>query len=116
PPMVQDVKPSVLAVCFFSSPGAVGDNFHTLCRSLAGQSHLSVLTSRLLEARSIPGADALYVDVSKRRPLTWLAPTFWTRVRRFVRREPLDLLFIYSEHPLHVGVQRLSTARRSLFW
>ena len=77
-PRSAGVKPSVLAVCFFSSPGAVADSFHTLCHSLAGQSRLSVLTSDLIRDRDIPGAEAArYVNVSKDRPLRWMSPSLW---------------------------------------
>lgn len=111
------MNPSVLAVCFFTSPGPVADNFETLCRSLALQSRLSILTSNLLKGRAVPGADAAcYVNVSKTQPFRWLSPSLWREVREFVRRREFDLLFIYSEHPLHVPVRMLSRARRTLFW
>ena len=91
------MKPSVLAVCFFTSPGPVPDNFHTLCRSLAGQSRLSVLTSDLIRDRDIPGVEAAeYVNVSKRQVARWFSPSLWLQVRRFVRRTSFDLLFLYS--------------------
>ncbi len=111
------MKPSVLAVCFFSTPGAVADNFHTLCSAQAGQSRLSVLTSRPLEGRPIPGVEAAcYLDTAKQQPLRWLSPAFWRRVVSFARHADFDLVFLYSEHPLHVAVQRTARARRSLFW
>lgn len=111
------MKPSVLAVCFFTSPGPIPDNFHTLCRSLAGQSRLSVLTSDLIQDRVIPGVEAAeYVNVSKRRMTRWFSPSLWLQIRRFVRRTPFDLLYLYSEHPLQVPVSMLARARRTLFW
>src|SRR5439155_1208067 len=78
PPRILMATPSVLAVSFFSSPGAVADNFHSMARALARQSDLSVITSRLIANRPIPGArDACYMDVPKHRPLRWLAPGQW---------------------------------------
>ncbi len=117
PSVAPGVKPSVLAVCFFSSPGPVADNFYTLCCALAQQTRLSVLTSSPLQDRAIPGAaDTCYLDFPKQRPWRWLAPALWLRLLRYVRREPFDLAFLYSEHPVHLAVSVTSRARRALFW
>ncbi|MSR05538.1 MAG: glycosyltransferase [Gemmatimonadetes bacterium] len=111
------VKPSVLAVCLFSSPGAIADSFQTLCRSLASQSDLSVLTSDVIRDRDIPGAAArLYIDGPRFHPVRWMSPATWGPIREFVQRREFDLLFLYSEHPLHVPVGMLARARRTLFW
>ncbi len=111
------MKPRVLAVSFFSSPGAVADNSYTLARSLAGQTELSLLTSSLLATRPIEGVrESLFVDFPKERPLTWLSPAQWVRIIRFARAREHDLLFLYSEHPLHAVVERMARARRTLFW
>ena len=110
-------KPSVLAVSLFSSPGAVADNFHTMARSLARQCDLSVIASRLIADRSIPDVrQAYYVDFQKNRPLRWLDPFQWRRVIQLSRGQVYDLLFLYSEHPLHVLVDSAARARRMLFW
>ena len=110
-------KPTILAASLFSSPGAVADNFHTLCCALAQQTRLSVLTSSPLQDRAIPGAaDTCYLDFPKQRPWRWLAPALWLRLLRYVRREPFDLAFLYSEHPVHLAVSVTSRARRALFW
>ena len=111
------LKPRVLAVCFFSSPGSVADNFYTLCRALARRTRLSVLTSPPLRDRTIEGvAEIRYLDFSRFHPLRWLNPAQWVRMARFARQQEYDLLFIYSEHPLHAAVCRLALARRRLFW
>jgi glycosyltransferase involved in cell wall biosynthesis len=111
------MKPSVLAVCFYSSRGAVADNFYSVCRSLAEQCQLSVLSSPLLKERDLRGAEAVcYLDFPKRKPLAWADPFRWNQVVRFARRKQYDLVFLYSEHPLHAAVCRIARAKRSLFW
>jgi glycosyltransferase involved in cell wall biosynthesis len=111
------VKPRVLAVCFFSSPGSVADNFYTLCRALARHTTLSVLTSTPLQSRAIEGvADISYLDFSRFHPVRWLNPAQWVRMARFCRQHQYDLLFIYSEHPVHAAVCRMARAGRRLFW
>src|SRR6185503_19085203 len=116
-PSPGSANPSVLAVCLFSSPGAIADSFHTLCCSLAQLGHLSVLTSDVIRNREIPGAQAaVYLRGPRGRPLSWLSPSTWAQIGEFVRRREFDLLFIYSEHPLHVPVGTLARAKRTLFW
>ena len=111
------VKPRVLAVCFFSSPGSVADNFYTLCRALARRTTLSVLTSTALQGRAIEGvADISYLDFSRFHPMRWLNPAQWVRLARFCRQHEYDLLFIYSEHPVHAVVCRVARTARRLFW
>ncbi|MBI4502341.1 MAG: glycosyltransferase family 4 protein [Gemmatimonadetes bacterium] len=110
-------KPAVLAVSLFSSPGAVADNFHTLARSLARQCDLSIVTSRLIADRPVPALrQACYLDFTKSRPLRWLDPRQWAAMIQLSRRRLYDLLFLYSEHPLHVLVDSAARARRMLFW
>jgi glycosyltransferase involved in cell wall biosynthesis len=111
------MKPSVLAVCFYSSRGAVADNFYSVCGSLAEQSRLSILSSPLLQERDLPGTEAAcYLDFPKQKPLAWLDPFRWNQLVRFARRTQYDLVFLYSEHPLHAAVCRVARAKRSLFW
>lgn len=84
---------------------------------MATQTRLSILTGDLLKARPVPGAErACYVDIAKTRPLRWLSPSLWRQIGEFVGRAEYDLLFLYSEHPLHVAVHWRTRARRTLFW
>src|SRR5262245_18270049 len=112
------VKPSVLAVCFFSSRGALADNFYTLCRALAPRTRLSILSSEGMRERPIEGVvGTCYVDVHKARiGRRLISPSLWSTLWSFSRKQTNDLIFFYSEHPLHAAVLQMARARRSLFW
>src|SRR5690349_2086961 len=111
------VKPSVLAVCFFSSRGALADNFYTLCRAMAPRTRLSILSSVGMRERPIEGVvDTCYLDVHKERIGRLLSPSLWSNLWRFSRKQTSDLVFFYSEHPLHAVVNHMALGRRSLFW
>jgi glycosyltransferase involved in cell wall biosynthesis len=113
----MDLKPSALAVCFYSSPGSLADNFYTLCRALAPRTRLSILTSETMRSRAVEGAqETCYLDVHKERIGRLLSPALWTRLWKFSRRQMYDLVFFYSEHPVHAVVRHVARARRSLFW
>jgi glycosyltransferase involved in cell wall biosynthesis len=84
---------------------------------MAQQADLSVITSRLLADRPHAGVSATcFVDFSKRRPDSWLSPVQWRNLAQLARRREYDLLFLYSEHPVHLAVSALARARRSVFW
>jgi glycosyltransferase involved in cell wall biosynthesis len=57
-----------------------------------------------------------YVEFHKKRISSWVDPVFWRKVLAFARREEFDLLFLYSEHPVHVPVAWFARARRTAFW
>ncbi|GBD32979.1 D-inositol 3-phosphate glycosyltransferase [bacterium HR33] len=111
------MSPKVLAVSFFSSRGPVADNFVTLARAFSRWVDLWVLSTTLVEGRlGIRAQGECYVEFHKSRLGSWIDLELWRRVLAFTRREEFDLLFLYSEHPLHVPIALAARARRVAFW
>lgn len=111
------MRPKVLAVSFFSSRGPVADNFATLARGFSQWVDLWILSTTLVAGR--PGIRArgeCYVEFDKSRLGSWLDLGMWRRALAFSRSERFDLLFLYSEHPVHVPISWVVQARSVAFW
>lgn len=102
---------NILAISF-SVNGSMGDNFFCLCRNMAKENHLRVITNVNIGPDKLGTTDVLNVRFDKKQPLDFINPVSFYQIYKYIHTYPYDVCFIYSPHPVNTFIYRIVNQRK----
>jgi glycosyltransferase involved in cell wall biosynthesis len=97
---------NILAISF-SVNGSMGDNFFCLCRNLAKENALNVITNFNVGPDRLGTSNVLNIKFDKKRPLDFVNPISYYHIYKYIHTHPYDICFIYSPHPVNTFIYRV---------